>query len=76
MTATERATGLARQVTIDNAIERFRRRQRTDAVDRIDAAFQTIEGRAARPAPAEAGPSSPDDDLPPELRDATRRPAT
>jgi molecular chaperone DnaK len=73
VTATERATGLARQVTIDNATERFRRSQRTDAVDRIEAAFQTIEGRAALPSPAVADPSdSVDEDLPPDLRDATR----
>ncbi len=72
VTATERATGLARQVTIDNATERFRKTQRTDAVDRIDAAFRTIEGRADRPLTIDVTPASPDDDLPPDLRDATR----
>jgi molecular chaperone DnaK len=71
VTATERATGLARQVTIDNATERFRKTQRTDAIDRIDAAFQTVEGRAALPSPTPPTPSA-DDDLPPELRDATK----
>jgi molecular chaperone DnaK len=43
VTATERATGLAKQVTIDNAMERFRARQRTDAVDRLEAVFDTID---------------------------------
>lgn len=43
MTATERATGLARHVTIDNAMERFRQRQRTDAIDRLEEVFGTAE---------------------------------
>jgi len=43
VTATERATGLAKHVVIDNAIERFRLRQRTDAADRIDAVFGTAQ---------------------------------
>jgi molecular chaperone DnaK len=73
VTATERATGLARQVTIDNATERFRKTQRTDAIDRIDAAFETIEGRAALPSPARAAAEPlADDDLPPDVREATR----
>ena len=42
MTATERATGLAKQVTIDNAMERFRTRERTDAIDRLEAVFSTV----------------------------------
>ena len=42
VTATERATGLARHVTIENAMERFRTRQRTDAIDRLEAIFETI----------------------------------
>jgi molecular chaperone DnaK len=36
VTATERGTGLAKHVVIDNAIERFRSRQRSDAVDRLE----------------------------------------
>jgi molecular chaperone DnaK len=73
VTATERTTGLARQVTIDNATERFRKTQRTDAVDRIDAAFQTIEGRDAHPFTIDITPEpSAEDNLPPDLRDATR----
>ncbi|AGA24592.1 Hsp70 family protein [Singulisphaera acidiphila] len=43
VTATERATGLARHVTIDNAMERFRQRQRTDAIDRLEEVFGTAE---------------------------------
>ena len=43
VTATERATGLAKRVTIDNATERFRVRQRSDAVDRLQAAFESVE---------------------------------
>jgi len=39
VTATERATGLAKQVVIDNMMERFRHRERTDALERIDALF-------------------------------------
>jgi molecular chaperone DnaK len=73
VTATERATGLARQVTIDNATERFRKTQRTDAVDRIEAAFQTIEGRTALPHTIDiTPPPSADDNLPPDVRDATK----
>ena len=37
VTATERATGLAKQVVIDNAMERFRQSARVDARDRLDA---------------------------------------
>ena len=43
VTATERATGLAKHVTIDSATERFRVRQRSDAVDRLQAAFESFE---------------------------------
>jgi molecular chaperone DnaK len=43
VTATERATGLVKQVVIDNMMERFRRRERTDALDRIDALFADSE---------------------------------
>jgi molecular chaperone DnaK len=71
VTATERATGLAKHVVIDNAMERFRKRQRSDAVDRLDAVLgpdeelsaparelpapSGPEDRAGAPAPAEAG---------------------
>ena len=72
VTATERATGLARQVTIDNATERFRKTQRTDAVDRIEAAFRTMEGRDDQPLTIDVTPPSVDGDLPPDVRDATQ----
>ncbi len=41
VTATERLTGLTRKVRIDNAIERFRTNQRTEAVDRLESIFET-----------------------------------
>ena len=54
VTATERATGLAKHVVIDNAMERFRKRQRSDAVDRLEAVMggdeESESGRGARPA--------------------------
>jgi molecular chaperone DnaK len=74
VTATERITGLARQVTIDNASERFRKTQRTDALDRIDAAFQTSEGRPALLPPTSADATSAEEEnLAPELRDAIKK---
>jgi molecular chaperone DnaK len=42
VTATERATGLAKQVVIDSAAERFRLRQRTNAADRLEAVFGSL----------------------------------
>jgi molecular chaperone DnaK len=42
VTATERATGLAKHVVIDNAMERFRLRQRSDALERLDAVFDNL----------------------------------
>lgn len=43
VTATERATGLAKQATIDNAMERFRASGREDARQRLADAFATGE---------------------------------
>jgi molecular chaperone DnaK len=43
VTATERATGLAKHVVIDSATERFRQSQRSDAIDRLEAVFDTLE---------------------------------
>jgi molecular chaperone DnaK len=67
VTATERATGLAKHVVIDNAMERFRKRQRSDAVDRLDAVMGAgeAEGAVALPAPGE-----PAEAIDPELRSA------
>ena len=66
VTATERRTGLARSVTIDNAMERFRRRERLDAIERLDAVFAGSEV----PIAAEAVEAEPEDDLQPTLREA------
>ena len=43
VTATERTTGLAKQVVIDNMMERFRKRERVDAVERLGALFASSE---------------------------------
>lgn len=73
VTATERATGLARQLVIDNAAERFRKLHRSDAVDRIESAFQTAADRPALEPPVDdAGPANEVDDLPPDLCEATQ----
>jgi molecular chaperone DnaK len=69
VTATERATGLAKHVVIDNAVERFRKRQRSDAVDRLEAIMGGDEEAAGAvpglPAPGETG-----EPIDPELRSA------
>jgi molecular chaperone DnaK len=77
VTATERATGLAKHVVIDSATERFRRSQSTSAVDRLEAVFGTLEHPYA-PLGALAGPhqnlepsgASSDDLMTPSLRQA------
>jgi molecular chaperone DnaK len=66
VTATERATGLAKHVVIDNAMERFRTKQRSDAVDRLDEMMGADESPAALGLP---GPEAADG-LDPELRTA------
>ncbi len=80
VTATERATGLAKHVVIDNAMERFRKRERSDAIDRLEAVMGTAEGAEALESPrglpgpdaggdgAETAPT--DDGLAPTLREA------
>ena len=45
VTATERATGLAKHVVIDNAMERFRQQKRADAIDRLE----VVMGSASSP---------------------------
>jgi molecular chaperone DnaK len=73
VTATERLTGLSRHVTIDNAMERFRTNQRTDAVDRLEAIFETAEGGPeALPAPQapQPEPAGKEGDLTPSQRQA------
>lgn len=73
VTATERATGLAKQVVIDNAIERFRLRQRTDAKDRIDAVFGTSQPPRGGEIPGVA-PGSPTGGEPEDLGGALLEP--
>ena len=78
VTATERATGLAKHIVIDNAMERFRTRQRSDAVDRLEAILGTSEEEPELvlrlPAPSEtefgAEAGVPADELAPALRQA------
>ena len=57
VTAIERLTGLSRRLTIDNAMERFRKKQRTDAVDRLDAVFRTAADQPSLPSPAAPAPA-------------------
>jgi molecular chaperone DnaK len=73
VTATERATGLAKHVVIDNAIERFRLRQRTDAKDRIEAMFGTAWD-AIGDEPATPGAGEPSHGGPPDLGKAVPEP--
>ncbi|HUY34825.1 MAG TPA: Hsp70 family protein [Pirellulales bacterium] len=48
VTATERVTELNRHVVIDNMMERFRQRQRVDALERLDALLATSPDFAAQ----------------------------
>lgn len=43
VTATEHSTGLAKQVVIDNMMERFRKRHQVDAEERLDALFGELQ---------------------------------
>ncbi|MBS0263336.1 MAG: Hsp70 family protein [Planctomycetes bacterium] len=47
VTATERHTGLAKQVVIDSMIERFRTQERAGAVERLDRFFESEADEAA-----------------------------
>jgi molecular chaperone DnaK len=71
VTARERATALEKQLTIDNAVSRFRRRNHEDAKARLETAFQQASGAASagESGPATATETVPDD-LPGELREA------
>ncbi len=77
VTATERGTGLAKHVVIDNAMERFRKRERSDAVDRLEAVLGTALEPYNTPA-ALTGPGQSDQpngssdhtELAPSLREA------
>lgn len=66
VTAVEKATGLEEDLTIDNAMSRFRSEDHESAKARLDAAFadaEVVEGDQPQQPVAE-----PDDDLPPELK--------
>jgi molecular chaperone DnaK len=77
VTATERGTGLAKHVVIDNAIERFRSRQRSDAVDRLESVLGSASTPFEEPAEltvpgrenGDIGASN-DDAIDPALREA------
>ena len=75
VTATERATGLARQLVIDNAAERFRQLHKAGAVDRIESAFRSAEGLGSFGNPVEVAEPEPttDDAMPADLREAIRK---
>ena len=47
VTATERATGLARHVVIDNMMERFRKKHRAGALERLEQVFDDAADSAA-----------------------------
>src|SRR4029079_13613933 len=68
VTATERATGLAKQVVIDNAMERFRQRSRIDARDRLDSLLPAQASRT--PGETSLLTSPPEKFLDPALRAA------
>ncbi|HEX5442757.1 MAG TPA: Hsp70 family protein [Pirellulales bacterium] len=84
VTATERATGLVRQVVIDNMMERFRKRMHAGALARIESLFdewsERDESQETQEGTVEASESGPmvgggpshlaEDDS--ELRDAIR----
>jgi len=62
VTAVERATGLDKQLTIDNAIRRFQESEHGDAATRVDAAFGNVPVPAtADLAPAKAQPADAPD---------------
>ncbi|MHB1034980.1 MAG: Hsp70 family protein [Pirellulales bacterium] len=69
VSATERATGRQKQLTIDNAVTRFRARNRQEALARVAAKFLGESATApatTAPAPG-AQPASPSWDVPAEL---------
>lgn len=55
VTATERITGLAKNITIENAAERFKLRVRADAVQRVEQLFAEQFKDSAQPASVGAG---------------------
>lgn len=70
VTATEKLTGLAKKLTIDTPMERFRSSNRAAAQTRLEQAFADIDTPQAEPS-AESDkplPVNPADDLPEEIR--------
>ncbi len=68
VTATERATGLEKQLTIDNAVSRF---GQEEAQARLEAAFAGEESPASPLAETESATVT--DDTPPELKQAVQK---
>lgn len=66
VTAVEKATGLEENLTIDNAMSRFRSEDHDSAKTRLDAAF--AEPKATAVDQPQQSVTEPDDDLPPELK--------
>jgi molecular chaperone DnaK len=64
VSATERATGRQKQLTIDNAVSRFRARNRQEALARVESAFF---GETVAEAAPGASPAAPSADLPTDL---------
>jgi len=73
VTANERATGRQKELVVDNAVSRFRRSNREDARNRLEAAFLSRGDSApAQPAAAQVAPAEidPDAGLPAALKQA------
>jgi molecular chaperone DnaK len=74
VSATERVTGLQKQLIVDNAVTRFRARNRQDALARVEAAFLGGPGDTATITPAAlAAPSAPAADMPAEMAELIER---
>ncbi|MGA2032284.1 MAG: Hsp70 family protein [Thermoguttaceae bacterium] len=69
VSATERATGRQKQLTIDNAVTRFRASNRQEALARVKATFSGEPGTPTAGAETEAAtaPAPPPADLPAEM---------
>ena len=68
VTAIERATGLEKKLTVDNAITRFRASNRQEAMARLAAIFDATDGSRPADAGQEDAQTAADADLPPELK--------
>ncbi len=72
VTATEKATGLQKQLTIDNAMARFRGDNRTAAQERLNTVFAADDQTPTEQPPASAAEpaAEPAEELSPQLRTA------